>query len=138
MFLKKLDYLIQKNDLNKNALSLQSGIPVTTIHGFYQRGYENIRISTLRKLSDFFEVSLDYLIDNSIDIEDTVKKVELDNLNNQNVNFNTLTLDEIEVLRKYQSVNDKGKEQIMKYVNYISADDEFKKFNSNIQEEKTS
>lgn len=58
-FLEKLDYLIQKNKLNKHSLSDLSDIPYTTIMGWYKRGYDNMSISTFKKLCDFFDVTMD-------------------------------------------------------------------------------
>lgn len=65
-FLAKLDYLMEKNKLNKHAFSQASGIPYTTIDGFYKKGYEKAKLSTLRKIASFFQVSLDYIVDDSI------------------------------------------------------------------------
>lgn len=62
MFLITLERLMKERGLNRNTLSKQSGVPYTTIDGFYKKGYDNIKLSTLRQLSGFFNVSLDYLI----------------------------------------------------------------------------
>ena len=62
MFLKKLDALMEAKGINKNVLAKESGIPYTTIDGFYKKGYDNIKLSTLNKLCAYFGVSLDYLI----------------------------------------------------------------------------
>ena len=65
-FLEKLDYLMEKKHLNKSKLSKLSGVPYTTIDGFYKKGYENTKISTIQKLAAALNVSLDYLADDSI------------------------------------------------------------------------
>lgn len=62
MFLDMFDKLLKENNLNKRQFALKSGIPYTTVDGFYKKGYENIRLTTLRKIADFFNVSLDYLV----------------------------------------------------------------------------
>lgn len=62
MFLETLDNLMKKKDINKHTLAKESGVPYTTIVGFYKKGYDNIKLSTLNKLSDYFGVSLDYLV----------------------------------------------------------------------------
>lgn len=36
-------------------------MPYTTIVGFYTKGYEGTRLSTLKSLSSFFKVSINYL-----------------------------------------------------------------------------
>lgn len=59
-FLEKLDYLMKKKGLNKSKLSKLSGVPYTTIDGFYKKGYENTKISTIQKIALALDVSLDY------------------------------------------------------------------------------
>lgn len=62
-FIEKLEYLMkQKNIDNLNELSTQSGIPYTTLKGFYTRGTDKIQKSTLKRLADFFKCTLDYLV----------------------------------------------------------------------------
>lgn len=58
----KLDVLMSEKGVNKSQLSRLSGIPYMTIVNFYEKGTENIKRSTLIKLSRFFEVTVDYLI----------------------------------------------------------------------------
>lgn len=62
MFLDIFDRLLKENNLNKRQFALKSGIPYTTVDGFYKKGYENIRLTTLKKIAEFFNVSLDYLV----------------------------------------------------------------------------
>lgn len=66
-FLEKLDYLMLRMQINKSRLSQISGVPYTTIDGFYKKGYENAKISTIKKIAAALDVSLDYLIDDSPD-----------------------------------------------------------------------
>lgn len=61
-FLRKLDFLMEKYGLNKLTLSQNSGIPYSTIVGWYKKGYEGLKLTTLRKLSDYFNTALDYWI----------------------------------------------------------------------------
>lgn len=62
-FLGKLEFLMkEKNITNLNELSTQSNIPYTTLKGFYTRGTDKIQKSTLKKLADFFNCTLDYLV----------------------------------------------------------------------------
>ena len=65
-FLTKLDKLMKDKNINKSQLSKDSGVPYTTIDGFYKKGTENIKLSTLKKLSSYFGCSLDYLADDDI------------------------------------------------------------------------
>ena len=66
-FLEKLDLLLAENNLNKKQFAEKSGIPYTTIDGFYKKGYENVKLSTLRKIAGFFSISLDELVFDSTD-----------------------------------------------------------------------
>ena len=68
-FLEKLDYMMRKLSLNKRKLSIMSGVPYTTIDAFYKKGYENTKISTVKKIASALNVSLDYLVDDSISDE---------------------------------------------------------------------
>lgn len=66
-FLEKLDYLMDKNNLNKSTLSKACHIPYTTIDGWYKKGYEGLKLTTLKKLSLFFGTPLDYWAYDSVD-----------------------------------------------------------------------
>lgn len=61
-FLDKLDWLMETHGLNKRTFSLKSGIPYTTVDGFYKKGYENAKVSTLKKIAATFNVTLDFLV----------------------------------------------------------------------------
>lgn len=52
----------EKNIKNNKQLAEQSGIPYTTIDNFFRNGFENMKLSTLTRLADFFDCSLDFLI----------------------------------------------------------------------------
>ncbi|MBP1083475.1 helix-turn-helix domain-containing protein [Bacillus capparidis] len=78
-FTDKLDALMEEKNISKMGLSKKSGIPYTTIVNFYKKGSENIKLSTLKKLADFFEVSLDYLVDDEEE-DRQVSSIELINL----------------------------------------------------------
>lgn len=65
-FLQKLDYLKKLRGDTNVTLAQHSGVPYTTIDGLYKRGYAGVRLSTLLKLSDYFNVSIDYLVKESV------------------------------------------------------------------------
>lgn len=60
-FLERLDMLKAARGDNNATLSKKSGIPYSTIDGFYKKGYENMKLSTLEALCEYFDVTLDYL-----------------------------------------------------------------------------
>lgn len=68
-FLEKLDLLMKKNDLNKHKLADLSGIPYTTIVGWYQRGYNGMSLVVFKKICDFFCVSMDSMARDNAEIE---------------------------------------------------------------------
>ena len=63
----KLDILMKERKINKAELARESGVPYTTIDGFYKKGSENAKLSTLKKLCAYFNCSLDYLADDNVD-----------------------------------------------------------------------
>jgi repressor LexA len=75
-FTDKLDMLMNEKGISRMGLANGSGVPYTTIVNFYEKGSENIKLSTLRKLADFFNVSLDYLVDDDLETR-TAPSVEL-------------------------------------------------------------
>lgn len=61
--LDKLEMLMKNKGINKRQLSIGSDIPYSTIDNLWKKGYENIKLSTLKKIASFFDVSLDFLVD---------------------------------------------------------------------------
>lgn len=78
-FTERLEYLMRRNGINnKSELAKVSGIPYTTIDGFYKKGTDNIKLSTLRKLAKCLHCSLDYLTEDSDIIEPTTLAAHFD------------------------------------------------------------
>ena len=66
-FFNKLEFLMARDGIkNLKVLSERSGIPYTTLKGFYSRGVESVKLSTVEKLKIFFDTSLDYLMNEDI------------------------------------------------------------------------
>lgn len=63
----KLDLLMEEKKINKAVLSKNAGIPYSTIANFYEKGTENVKLSTLKKLAKYFDVSLDYIADDDVE-----------------------------------------------------------------------
>lgn len=57
----KLNELMAERGINRSELSKGSGVPYTTIVALFDKGADNIKLSTLRKLADYFGVTLDDL-----------------------------------------------------------------------------
>lgn len=100
-FLEKLDFLMSEKRLNKSKLSQISGVPYTTIDGFYKKGYDNAKISTIKKIASALNVTLDYLVDD-VEIAKTApsKKDEA-------------------LLDMFHKLNDEGKEQLLDFADSL-------------------
>lgn len=67
MFQKRLQELLEERQIRYNALAQKTGIPVTTLSNYINRG-SSPSITQLRALADFFDVSVDYLIGREDDL----------------------------------------------------------------------
>lgn len=61
MFVENLSALMDAKKINRRQLSIGSGIPYSTIDTIFKKS-DDVRLSTLIKLADFFSVSLDFLV----------------------------------------------------------------------------
>lgn len=74
----KLDLLMKEKNINKAELARESGVPYTTIDGFYKKGSENAKLSTLKKLCSYLNCSLDFLADDNVSGEPRTIAAHLD------------------------------------------------------------
>ena len=63
---EKLDVFMKEHGKNKLSLSKDAGIPYTTIISFYEKGVNNIKLSTLQKLANHLGCSIDYLTNDKV------------------------------------------------------------------------
>ena len=67
-FLDRLrDLSKKKGIMNNMQLSKASGVPYTTIDGFYRVGYDNAKLSTLKKLAKTLDCTLEYLVNGDVE-----------------------------------------------------------------------
>lgn len=100
-FLEKLEFLMNENNIkNIKRLAEQSGIPRSTIDAFYKQGYSNIKLSTFKKLCDFFGVTMDCMA------RDDVNEIEYYNPNKKDLH---ITKDEEHFLKCYRAADDMHK-----------------------------
>lgn len=99
-FLEKLDALMNEKGINKSVLSKESGIPYTTIDGFYKKGYDNAKLPTIKRIASYFGVTIDYLI-----LDDAPKYIEKIDLSPAEATH----------IKKYRALDGHGK----KIVDYI-------------------
>ena len=100
----KLKTLMIKNKIkNTSQLSKETNIPYTTLKSIFDGDVNDIRLSTSRKLCDYFHITLDELLDDDIELNDGLSD-----------DFNTdgLTDEEIaEVNRYIEFIKNKKKEK---------------------------
>lgn len=89
----KLDILMKERNISKADLARESGVPYTTIDGFYKKGSENAKLSTLKKLCNYFNCTLDYLADDAVNEQPATIAAHFDG--------DEYTEDELEDIRAY-------------------------------------
>lgn len=67
--LNKMERLMEKKQLNKRQLSIQSDIPYSTLDNLWKRGSDSMRLPTFMKLCDFFNVTMDSMAYDDREIE---------------------------------------------------------------------
>lgn len=116
-FLNKLTEIMRRHGMNKMSLAQVSGIPYTTIDGFYKKGYSNAKLSTLKKLSHALNVSIDFLTDDDRDFD--------------TLHFPDMAEDERSLITSYRSLNEAGKQKLQEYASdLIAAGNQIKKIQS--------
>lgn len=118
-FLEKVSLLMQEEKLNKHTLSEACGIPYTTIDGWFKKGYEGAKVSTLIKLADYFDVELDFLVRPSIQDRNYGRQME------------SLNSDETELIKLYRSFNETGKGLLMNTVRTFAGNPAMRKETQN-------
>lgn len=76
-FIEKLNLLMKEKNISRGELSRGAKVPYTTIVNFYEQGYENVKLSTLKRLASYFGVSIDYLADDNINDRHPVTEKDL-------------------------------------------------------------
>lgn len=67
--LEKIDFLLNKNELNKGQLSAKADIPYSTVDNFYKKGVDNMKLSTFKKLCSFFRVDMTSMAYDELEIQ---------------------------------------------------------------------
>ena len=98
-FLEKLDFLMKEKGLNKHKLADLSGVPYTTIVGWYQRGYSGMTLTVFKKICDYFGVTMYSMAKDDV-------KIEYYNPNKKNLH---ITNEEEYLLKCYRAADDMHK-----------------------------
>ena len=66
LYLQRLRDMREDNDLSQDAVAKVLGIK-QTVYSRYERGFQTIPLEHLIKLSQLYQVSIDYLTENAIE-----------------------------------------------------------------------
>ena len=112
--------MARKGIKNRRQLSEYSGIPYSTITGFYAKGYDKMKMSTLKTLADCLNVSVDYLV------RDEITDPHY-GLSSPAAPVSDLTADETQLIADYREFNAEGKEKVREYVADLKGNPRYKK-----------
>lgn len=89
--IEKLNILMKKKNIkNISQLSKETNIPYTTLKSIFDGDVNDIRLSTSRKLCDYFKITLDDLLDDDIKIEDDFKVASYNGINTEGLDKNDI------------------------------------------------
>lgn len=74
-FIKNLDYLLEKKEMKKSDLAREINIAPSTISAWYNGKYEKVSLQVLRKLSVFFNVTIDELVNDDLSKNNEIKLI---------------------------------------------------------------
>ena len=64
-FLNNLTALMEMYGMNRTEFAKAIGTSPSTVNSWYNRSYENISLKTLLKITSFFDITLEELINNA-------------------------------------------------------------------------
>lgn len=64
--IEKIEKLMKEKNKTKADVARESGIPYTTFDGLFKKGYEKIKLPTLKAIADYFNVTMEYLANDGI------------------------------------------------------------------------
>ncbi len=107
---EKIDFLLKLNNLKQNTMCEAIKVPTSTYSSMKQRNSKSISIDTIRDISNFFNISIDYFINNDIAKENYKK-------------FLIINSDKIiqiqEIAQKYSLLNENYKIVVLNLINSL-------------------
>lgn len=94
--LSRIIDLMEHHKDTKASLARNAGIPYTTIDGLFKRGCDNAYVSTARKISNYYGVTLDYLV----------------------MGVDALSTDALDIAAKYERLDKHGRELVELVINH--------------------
>lgn len=61
-FLDNLEYLLERNKINRSELAKAIGIAPSTINAWFTKDYKGITLKNLSKLASYFDISMEALV----------------------------------------------------------------------------
>ena len=58
---EKLSVLMKERNLKKSHVAKGAGLSYSTYNSIFKRGYENLELNTLKRLANYFDVTMEYL-----------------------------------------------------------------------------
>lgn len=101
---QKIDSYLFSNNLKRSDLARVSNIPYTTIDGLYKKGAHNIKLSTLKKLAQTMNCTIDYLVS--------------DDLSENADHAMNVSSKEMSMLKKFRILDERGKKTAEKIITY--------------------
>lgn len=87
--LENLTILMKKNGINRTQLAKEIGVAPSTVNSWFNRNCDNITLSTLLKLSKYFSITMEELING------------VPNINNITFNCIEFSANELEIIKKF-------------------------------------
>lgn len=73
IFLENLDFLLKAHNMKRADLARAIHVAPSTINSWYARGTDKIKLQVLIDISNYFNVSLEYLINGNKSAEKIIK-----------------------------------------------------------------
>lgn len=105
-FIKNLDYLLEKKEMKKSDLAREINVAPSTISAWYNGKYEKVSLQVLKKLSNYFNVTMDELVNDDLSNDNEIKLI---------YSSNHFTKEELISIDNFVKLIDSYKEKIYSY-----------------------
>lgn len=105
-FIKNLDYLLEKKEMKKSDLAREINVAPSTISAWYSGKYEKVSLQVLKKLSNYFNVTMDELVNDDLSNDNEIKLI---------YSSNHFTKEELISIDNFVKLIDSYKEKIYSY-----------------------
>ena len=105
-FIKNLYYLLEKKEMKKSDLAREINVAPSTISAWYNEKYEKVSLQVLKKLSNYFNVTMDELVNDDLSNSNEIKLI---------YSSNHFTKEELISIDNFVNLIDSYKEKIYSY-----------------------